>query len=172
MFPCQNHVSVYPLPNTCYMLRQTHSRFDPPIIFGEQYRSFISALCSLLYSPVTSCLLVPNISLRTPFSNTLSLLVTFINEINEINIRPMFLLQCERPNVTPLVIKSRPTRCNKQQYLLIFKISSTCFGQTFAHHQERNAANYSMCMVSCFSGGLAVRHLPSHQAHSTTLPPF
>jgi hypothetical protein len=27
---------------------------------------------------------------------------------------------------------------------LIFKISKTCFGQTFAHHQERNTANYSM----------------------------
>jgi len=28
-----------------------------------------------------------------------------------------------------------PTRCNK--YLLISKISSTCFGQSFAHLQER-----------------------------------
>jgi hypothetical protein len=27
---------------------------------------------------------------------------------------------------------------------LIFKISSTCFGQNFVHHQERKAANYSM----------------------------
>jgi len=28
-----------------------------------------------------------------------------------------------------------PTRCNSD--LLIYKISSTCFGQSFAHHQER-----------------------------------
>jgi len=28
-----------------------------------------------------------------------------------------------------------PTRCNND--LLIYKISSTCFGQYFAHHQER-----------------------------------
>ena len=28
-----------------------------------------------------------------------------------------------------------PTRCNND--LLIYKISSTCFGQSFAHHQER-----------------------------------
>jgi len=28
-----------------------------------------------------------------------------------------------------------PTRCNNN--LLIYKISSTCFGQSFAHHQER-----------------------------------
>ena len=27
-----------------------------------------------------------------------------------------------------------PTRCNND--LLIYKISSTCFGQSFAHHQE------------------------------------
>jgi len=27
------------------------------------------------------------------------------------------------------------TRCNNN--LLIYKISSTCFGQSFAHHQER-----------------------------------
>ena len=28
-----------------------------------------------------------------------------------------------------------PTRCNND--LLIYKISSTCFEQSFAHHQER-----------------------------------
>ena len=28
-----------------------------------------------------------------------------------------------------------PTGCNNN--LLIYKISSTCFGQSFAHHQER-----------------------------------
>jgi hypothetical protein len=38
------------------------------IIFGEN-RSLSSSLCSFLYSPVTSSLLVPNIVLNTLFSN-------------------------------------------------------------------------------------------------------
>ena len=42
-------------------------------IFGEQYRSLSSSLCSFLHTPVTSSLLGPNISLSTLFSNTLSL---------------------------------------------------------------------------------------------------
>ena len=36
-------------------------------IFGEQYRSLSSSLCSFLHSPVTSSLLVPNILLNTQF---------------------------------------------------------------------------------------------------------
>jgi hypothetical protein len=43
------------------------------IIFGDEYRSLSSSLCSLLHSPVTSSLLGPNILLSTLFSNTLSL---------------------------------------------------------------------------------------------------
>ena len=43
-------------------------------ILDEEYRSLISWLCSLLYSPVTSFLLGPNILLNTIFSNTLSFL--------------------------------------------------------------------------------------------------
>jgi hypothetical protein len=35
-------------------------------------------------------------------------------------------------------------RWKSEEYLLIFKISSTCFAQTFAHRQERKTANYSM----------------------------
>ena len=42
-------------------------------ILGE-YKSFSSSLCNLLYSPVTSSLLGPNILLNTMFSNTLSCL--------------------------------------------------------------------------------------------------
>jgi hypothetical protein len=42
------------------------------IIFGQEYRSFSSSLCSFLHYPVTSSLLGPNIFLSTPFSNTLS----------------------------------------------------------------------------------------------------
>jgi hypothetical protein len=43
------------------------------IIFGDEYRSLSSSLCSLLHSPVASFLLGPNILLSTLFSNTLSL---------------------------------------------------------------------------------------------------
>ena len=46
-------------------------------IFGEQYRSLSSSLCSFLHSPVTSSLLGPNILLSTLFSNTLSLRSSF-----------------------------------------------------------------------------------------------
>ena len=43
-------------------------------ILDEQYKTFISSLCNLLHSPVTSSLLRQNILLNTMFSNTLSLL--------------------------------------------------------------------------------------------------
>jgi len=43
------------------------------IIFGEEYRSWRSLLCSFLHPHVTSSLLGPNILLSTQFSNTLSL---------------------------------------------------------------------------------------------------
>jgi hypothetical protein len=49
------------------------SQFDHPKIFGEQYRSLSSSLCSFLHSLVTSYLLGPNILLSTLCSNTLSL---------------------------------------------------------------------------------------------------
>ena len=42
-------------------------------IFGEQYRSLSSSLCSFLHSPVTSSPSGSNTPLNTPFSNTLSL---------------------------------------------------------------------------------------------------
>jgi hypothetical protein len=41
---------------------------------GEEYKSFRSSLCILLYSPITLSLLGPNILLNTMFSNTLSFL--------------------------------------------------------------------------------------------------
>jgi hypothetical protein len=43
------------------------------IIFGDEYRSLSSLLCSLFHSPVASSLLGPNILLSTLFSNILSL---------------------------------------------------------------------------------------------------
>ena len=42
-------------------------------IFGEQYRSLSSPLCSFFHSPVASSLLGPNILISILFSNTLSL---------------------------------------------------------------------------------------------------
>ena len=47
--------------------------FNTRTIFGEQYRSLSSSLCSFLHSPVTSSLLGTNIPLSTLFSYTLSL---------------------------------------------------------------------------------------------------
>ena len=43
------------------------------IIFGEEYRSLSSSLCSFLHSPVVLSLLGPNTLLSTRFFNTLSL---------------------------------------------------------------------------------------------------
>jgi hypothetical protein len=47
------------------------------VIFGEEYRSWSSLVCSLLRSPVTSSLLGPNIFLRILFWNTISLCFSF-----------------------------------------------------------------------------------------------
>ena len=48
------------------------------IIFGEEYWSVSSSLCSFLHSPVTTSLLGPNILLSSLFSNTLSLCTSLI----------------------------------------------------------------------------------------------
>ena len=47
------------------------SRFITRTIFGEQYRSLCTSLCSFLHSLINSSLLGPNILLITPFSNSL-----------------------------------------------------------------------------------------------------
>ena len=47
------------------------------IIFGEEYRSFSSSLCSFLQSLITLSLLEPNTFFSTLFSNTLSLHFSF-----------------------------------------------------------------------------------------------
>ena len=69
-FPHQNPVHASLLPQTCYMspLLDLITR----TIFGEQYRSLSSSLCSFPHSPVTLSFLGPNILLNTLFSNTLS----------------------------------------------------------------------------------------------------
>jgi hypothetical protein len=64
------------------------------LIFGEEYRSLSSPLCSLLHSPVTSSLSGPNILLSFQFSNYRQL---------------KFLPQCEWPSF--LLIQN-----NRQKY--------------------------------------------------------
>jgi hypothetical protein len=49
------------------------------IIFGDEYRSLSSSLCSLLHSPVVSSLLGPNILLSTLFFPAVQLTLTFQN---------------------------------------------------------------------------------------------
>ena len=79
-FPHQNPVYPSPLTHTCCMPCPPHSsRVDHQTKLGEDYRSLSSSLCSFLHSPVTSSLLCPYVLLSTLFSNTLSLLPTFID---------------------------------------------------------------------------------------------
>ena len=69
-------------PKPCIHLSSLHATFPAHLflldlitwtIFGEEYRSLNSSLCSFLHSLVTSSHLGPNIPLSTLFSNTLSL---------------------------------------------------------------------------------------------------
>ena len=70
----QNLVYTIPFPmRAACPTHLIHLDFITRTIFGEQYRSLSSSLCSFLHSPVTSSLLGPNILLNTLFSNTLSL---------------------------------------------------------------------------------------------------
>ena len=72
-FPHQNPVKTYiPIRATC-PAHLIHPDFITQTMFGEQYRSLSSSLCSFLHYPVTSSLLGPNILLNTLFSNTLNL---------------------------------------------------------------------------------------------------
>ena len=67
-------------------------------IFGEQYRSLSSSLCSFLHSPVTPSLLAPNILLKHPVLK---------------HPQPTFLPQCERPSFTSI-------QNNRQNYSSVY----------------------------------------------------
>ena len=66
------HVSHLPIRASC-PAHLILLDFITRTIFGEQYRSLSSALCTFLYSSVTSSLLGANNLLNTLSSNTLSL---------------------------------------------------------------------------------------------------
>ena len=70
VFPHQNHVYTSPLHDSCYMPRLSHSsRFCRP----KNIWWAVQTICSIIYPPVISSLVGPNIFLSTLFSNTLSL---------------------------------------------------------------------------------------------------
>ena len=63
--PHQNPIRTSPVSHTCYMLLPSHFvDLITRIMFGEQYRSSSSSLCSLLHSFVTSSVLGPNVFIR------------------------------------------------------------------------------------------------------------
>ena len=66
--PSPHPYAPYPIPHPI------RHDFITRTILGEEYISFSSSLCSLLYYPVTSSLLGPNILLNTMLSNTLDFL--------------------------------------------------------------------------------------------------
>ena len=77
LFPSgfQTQTPYAPLLSPIFTTLPTHLiRLDwiTRIILGEEYWSFVSSLCSVLYFPVTSSLLGPNILLCSLFPNSLS----------------------------------------------------------------------------------------------------
>ena len=73
-FPHQNPACTIPFTNTCtYPTHFIRLYLFTCVIFGGDYRSQSSWLCSLLHSPVTSPFLDQNTFLSIIFSKTLSI---------------------------------------------------------------------------------------------------
>jgi hypothetical protein len=66
------HIGLRPIPAT-YQAHLIHFYLITRKIFDEPYKSESSPLYTFLQSPFTSRLLVPNVLLRTVFSNSRSL---------------------------------------------------------------------------------------------------
>ena len=86
-FPHKKSVYAFHLPHTCYMPQPITLFTFTRILFGEEYKSVSSSLCSFLHYPVISSLLGPNILLSTLFFK---------------NPQPTFFPQCGRPSLTPV----------------------------------------------------------------------
>ena len=100
-FPHQNPLYTLPLPHKYHMPSHlTLSNLITWIIFGEQYGSLSSSLCSFLHAPVTLPFLDPYIPLQLPILK---------------QPQPTFLSQCEQPSFTPI-----QNRQNYSFYSLIF----------------------------------------------------
>jgi hypothetical protein len=109
-------------PYMCYIHRPSHFlNYITRKIFGEQYRSLSSSLCSFLHPRVTSSLLCPNILLSTLYSNTISLHSSL--------------------NVSDLV--SHPYKTDKiiVLYILIFKFLNTFISRIISNLYIKKVLN-------------------------------
>ena len=108
-FPHQNSACNYTLPNTCYMLRLSHSsQFDHPndIWWGVQIIKLLNMLFSLL-----SCCFVPPRPKYSPHHPTLK------------QPQPTFLPQCERSSFT-IILNKRKNYSSIHLILCIFGYQS------------------------------------------------
>jgi hypothetical protein len=105
-------------------------------IFGDEYRSWSSSLCSLLRSPVTSSLLGPSIVLSTLFPNTLSL--RFFLNVSITNPRPVLY--------TPWAENSRSD--------IIAHIEATCDRRpsVFMSNPKSRSHGHKPCTFICRRG--------------------
>jgi hypothetical protein len=112
-------------------------------MFDEKYKFVSTSLCNFLQSPVTSCLVCPNISLSTLFSNTFNL-------CSSLRVRD----QVSHPQKTAVKIIF--------SYIAIFKLleSRKGLGMFSLHHRVQNGsgahpASYPMGNMGSFPGGKA-----------------
>ena len=103
-------------------------------LLDEEYKSFSSSLCNLLYSPVTSSLLGPNILLNTMFSNNLSFL-SFLNVATKFHThtKPQLKLNIHMQNEVsvnffiPITVLSMYLYCFQGEHYFIFLMNCKPF---------------------------------------------